>query len=214
MPTNAFKNVLPPGTATTDVPAAMEALAASIGQYVEVESRNEANQLRAEQGVGTGTFTVFRKDLPNGGAFETHPNTGSPGEGWTQQTNRQLLASDINATQGNLQTILSNLLGELAGLPAFAWGVATNDVIGSKPTVYDTGSISYESGIRVNFPLKGTPRVFVADYIATNGIVVQTSVPVVNTDGFTIRIKRNGYGDAAPHAGAVNFPWFAIGPSS
>jgi len=212
MATNFYENVLPDLSTTENIPNIFATFAASTGQYVTVASRTEANQRLAQKGVGTGPLVVFRTDLPDGGAFESHPNTGASGEGWTQQTNKQVMAADVGTTQGSpLQTILNQVLGGLSGLPAIAWNRTPVDVIGSRPEVFDTGSVSYNGagGGGVNLPFASTPVVLVADYIATNGTVVQTSTPVVNTSGFTIRVKRNGYAE-----GQVIFPWIAIGPSA
>ena len=212
MATNFFENTLPDLSTGADIPALLATFAGSTGQYVQVESRTEAEQRRAQKGVGTGTLTVFRTDLPNGGAFETHPNTGAPGEVWTQQTNKALTAGEIGTTQGGtVQSLLNTVLGGLSGLPAIAWSNTPFDVIGSRPETFDTGSVSFAGpGVGgVNLPFAGTPAVFIGGYIATNGTVVQTSIPFANATGFTIRVKRNGYS-----TGAVTFPWIAIGPSA
>ena len=209
MATNFFENTLPDLSTGADIPALLATFAGSTGQYVQVASRTEAEQRRAQKGVGTGTLTVFRTDLPNGGAFETHPNTGAPGEVWTQQTNKALTAGEIGTTQGGtVQSLLNTVLGGLSGLPGIVWGRVPVNVTGDKTDTFDTGSISFGTG-GVNLPFASAPVVLVGDYIATNGTIVETTVSFVNATGFTIRVKRNGYS-----AGEVIFPWLAIGPSA
>jgi len=205
--TNHFKNVLPDTNTAEDIPTTLRALADSIGQYVTVASRTEAEQRRSEKGVGTGTFMVFRTDTRK---LEIHPNTGASGETWLlvsppdEITSRDVIIKRTASDGSNDDYTIHELFQEAFGKQQTAEsGTAEVNLTSERPTTYDTTGTPVSYGRMFN----KVPAVYVRPYIAPDGRVVHAMAVTVTTTGFHIRTTRpSGY-----NPGAVTFTWIAVG---
>jgi len=207
MATNHYKNDLPDLSTPEDIPAILAKLAASIGQFVPVASRTEANQRLAQKGAGTGPLLVFRTDTRK---FEVHPNTGASGETWLlvsppdEITSRDVIIKRTAGDGSNDDYTIHELFQESFGKREVASsGTAEVNLISERPTTFDTTGTPVSFGRIFN----KVPAVYVRPYIAPDGKVVHAMAVTVTTTGFHIRTARpSGY-----NPGAVTFTWIAVG---